>query len=129
MFHRAAWMKRCLIVDDSRVIRRVATRIVEELGFKAEEAADGAKALDATRVAMPDVVLLDWEMPNISGLDYLKALRKLPGGKSPKVVFCATENDVEHIQTALDAGADEYIMKPFDGEIIRAKFDIVGVLD
>lgn len=122
-------MKRCLIVDDSRVIRRVASRIVEELGFKAEEAADGAKALDATRVAMPDVVLLDWEMPKISGLEYLIALRKLPGGDRPKVVFCATENDVEHIQKALDAGADEYIMKPFDGQIIRAKFDIVGVLD
>jgi two-component system, chemotaxis family, chemotaxis protein CheY len=122
-------MKRCLIVDDSRVIRRVANRIVEDLGFKAEEAVDGANALAATQVSMPDVVLLDWDMPNLSGLEYLIALRKLPKGDIPKVVFCATENDVEHIQQALDAGADEYIMKPFDSQIVRAKFDIIGVLD
>ena len=122
-------MKRCLIVDDSRVIRRVANRIVEDLGFKAEEAVDGAKALAATQVSMPDVVLLDWDMPNLSGLEYLIALRKLPKGDIPKVVFCATENDVEHIQQALDAGADEYIMKPFYSQIVRAKFDIIGVLD
>jgi two-component system, chemotaxis family, chemotaxis protein CheY len=122
-------MKRCLIVDDSRVIRRVARRIVEDLGFKAEEAVDGAKALDATRVSMPNVILLDWEMPNLSGLGYLKELRALPNGHIPKVVFCATENDPKDIQEALNAGADEYIMKPFDGEIVRAKFDIIGVLD
>lgn len=122
-------MKRCLIVDDSRVIRRVARRIVEDLGFKVEEAVDGVKALDATRVSMPNIVLLDWEMPNLSGLGYLKELRALPNGQAPKVVFCATENDPEHIQEALDAGADEYIMKPFDGEIVRAKFDIIGALD
>lgn len=122
-------MKRCLIVDDSRVIRRVARRIVEDLGFKAEEAVDGAKALDATRVSMPNVVLLDWEMPNLSGLEYVKELRKMSNGDAPKVVFCATENDPQHIQEALDAGADEYIMKPFDGEIVRSKFDIIGVLE
>ena len=122
-------MKRCLIVDDSRVIRRVASRIVEDLGFKIEEAPDGEKALNASKVSMPDVVLLDWEMPKVTGLEYLIALRKLPNGKNPRVVFCTTENDVEHIQTALDAGADEYIMKPFDGEIVRAKFEIIGVLD
>lgn len=122
-------MKRCLIVDDSRIIRRVARRIVEDLGFKAEEAVDGAKALDATKVSMPDVVLLDWEMPNLSGLGYVKELRTLSYGDKPKVVFCATENDPQRIQRALDAGADEYIMKPFDGEIVRAKFDIIGVLD
>ena len=122
-------MKRCLIVDDSRIIRRVARRIVEDLGFKAEEAVDGAKALDAVRVSMPEMVLLDWEMPNLSGPDFVTALRKLPGGAGPKVVFCATENDADRIQHALDAGADEYIMKPFDGEIVRAKLDIVGLLD
>ncbi len=122
-------MKRCLIVDDSRVIRRVAGRIVEDLGFKAEEAPDGAKALDSSKVNMPDVILLDWEMPKMTGLEYLLALRKLPKGKNSRVVFCATENGVEHIQTALDAGADECIMKPFDGDIVRAKFEIIGVLD
>ncbi len=122
-------MKRCLVVDDSRVIRRVASRIVEDLGFKVEEAKDGAKALDASKVSMPDVVLLDWAMPNMNGLEYLEALRKIPNGDTARVIFCTTENDVEHIQKALDAGADEYIMKPFDSEIVRAKFEIIGVLD
>lgn len=122
-------MKQCLIVDDSRVVRRVASRIVEDLGFVAEEVGDGAKALDMSRRRLPDVVLLDWEMPGLSGIEYVVELRKLPGGEATKVIFCATENDVEHIQQALNAGADEYIMKPFDGDIVRAKFNIVGVLD
>ncbi|MEQ9444043.1 MAG: response regulator [Rhodospirillaceae bacterium] len=121
-------MKRCLVVDDSRVIRRVATRIVEDLGFKAEEAEDGEKALEASRSHMPDVVLLDWDMPNLSGIDFIKALRTMPGGETPKVVFCATQNDVKHIQQALDAGADEYIMKPFDGEIVYAKLKMIGAV-
>jgi len=122
-------MKQCLIVDDSRVVRRVASRIVEDLGFEPEEVEDGAKALEISRRQLPEVVLLDWEMPGLSGIEYVKELRKLPGGDAPKVIFCATENDVEHIQQALDAGADEYIMKPFDGDIVRAKFHIVGALD
>ena len=122
-------MKQCLIVDDSRVVRRVASRIVEDLGFVAEEVGDGAKALDMSRRRLPDVVLLDWEMPGLSGIEYVVELRKLPGGEATKVIFCATENDVEHIQQALNAGADEYIMKPFDGDIVQAKFNIVGVLD
>lgn len=122
-------MKRCLIVDDSRIIRRVARRIMEDLGFKTEEAVDGAKAIDSVKVSMPEMVLLDWEMPNLSGLGFVSALRKLPGGDHPKVVFCAIENDIEHIEQALDAGADEYIMKPFDGEIVRAKLEIIGLLD
>jgi len=88
---------------------------MEDLGFKAEEAIDGAKAIDSVKVSMPEMVLLDWEMPNLSGPDFVRALRKLPGGDHPKVVLCAIENDVQHIQQALDAGADEYIMKPFDG--------------
>ncbi|MEQ8734814.1 MAG: response regulator [Rhodospirillaceae bacterium] len=121
-------MKRCLVVDDSRVIRRVATRIVEDLGFTADEAADGNKALETSRSHMPDVVLLDWDMPNMSGIEFIRALRSMPGGDTPKVVFCATQNDVEHIQQALDAGGDEYIMKPFDGEIVYAKLKMIGAV-
>jgi two-component system chemotaxis response regulator CheY len=122
-------MKRCLIVDDSRVIRRVASRIVEDLGFEAEEVADGAKALALSQKRIPDIVLLDWEMPGLTGIEYVKELRKLPGGDAAKVIFCATENDVEQIKLALDSGADEYIMKPFDSDIVRAKFHIVGAID
>ncbi|MEK9725273.1 MAG: response regulator [Rhodospirillaceae bacterium] len=121
-------MKSCLIVDDSKVIRMVARKILQELEFETEEAADGQQALDACKAKMPDAVLLDWNMPVMDGLEFLKALRQLPGGDAPVVVFCTTENDIEHIQKAIESGANEYIMKPFDSEIIQAKFAQVGLL-
>lgn len=121
-------MKRCLIVDDSKVIRMVARKILQELGFETEEAADGQEALDACLNSMPDAVLLDWNMPVMSGIEFLRELRKTPGGDAPIVVFCTTENDIEHIQEAIQSGANEYIMKPFDSEIIQAKFSQVGLL-
>jgi len=113
-------MKTCLVVDDSRVIRMVARKILEELNFEIQEAADGKQALEACQARMPDGILLDWNMPVMNGLDFLVELRKQPGGDRPKVVFCTTENDLKHIQVAMSAGADEYIMKPFDSEIIEA---------
>jgi two-component system, chemotaxis family, chemotaxis protein CheY len=121
-------MKTCLIVDDSAVIRKVARRILEGLDFTISEAQDGAEALDAVRDAMPDAVLLDWNMPVMDGYDFLRALRQLPNGKEPKVVFCTTENDIAHIARAMHAGADEYIMKPFDKDIVSTKFAQVGLL-
>jgi two-component system chemotaxis response regulator CheY len=121
-------MKRCLVVDDSRVIRKVARRILEELSFECIEAADGQEALASCREQMPDAVLLDWNMPVMNGLDFLKSLRGESGGDKPVVVFCTTENDVAHITEALRAGADEYIMKPFDSEIIESKFAEVGLV-
>ena len=121
-------MKSCLIVDDSKVIRTVARRILEKLNFEIEEAGDGKAALDACRRRMPDAILLDWNMPKMDGYEFLRMLRRLPGGDSPKVVFCTTENDVAHIARALHAGANEYIMKPFDKEIVEAKFQEVGLL-
>tara|TARA_Y100000052_G_C2913175_1_gene63736 strand:- start:1 stop:366 length:366 start_codon:yes stop_codon:yes gene_type:complete len=121
-------MKRCLIVDDSRVVRKVARRIVEDLKFTTEEAADGSEALTACRNHMPDAVLLDWNMPVMNGIDFLRALRREPGGDSPIVVFCTTENDMEHISEAIRSGANEYIMKPFDSEIIESKFAEVGLV-
>ena len=121
-------MKSCLVVDDSKIIRKVARRILEELSFEVLEAVDGQDALQSCQNSMPDVVLLDWNMPVMNGLDYLKALRKLEGGTDPIVVFCTTENDMSHISAAISAGADEYIMKPFDREIIESKFLQVGLL-
>jgi two-component system chemotaxis response regulator CheY len=121
-------MKSCLIVDDSKVIRMVAKKILSELGFETIEAEDGQIALDACIKALPDAILLDWNMPNMNGIDFLRELRKLPGGEQPIVVFCTTENDIEHIQEAISAGANEYIMKPFDSEIMHAKFSQVGLL-
>lgn len=121
-------MKTCLIVDDSRVVRKVARRIIEELNFTCEEAEDGNKAFEFCQSKMPEAILLDWNMPNMNGLEFLKKLREMPGGDEPKVVFCTTENDLSNITEALGAGANEYIMKPFDGEIVQNKFQQVGLL-
>jgi two-component system chemotaxis response regulator CheY len=120
-------MKHCLIVDDSSVIRKVARRILESLDFEITEAAEGEQALKACAARMPDAILLDWSMPVMDGYDFLKSLRRMPGGEKPKVVFCTTENDVAHIARAIHAGADEYIMKPFDKEIMTTKFQQVGL--
>ena len=118
----------CLIVDDSAVIRKVARRIIETLGIRVGEAEDGEAALRTCAEAMPDVILLDWNMPNVDGYAFLQALRKSEGGASPKVLFCTTENDVGAIARALRAGADEYIMKPFDRDILTAKLEQVGLV-
>lgn len=122
-------MKSCLIVDDSRVVRKVALRITQELGFACEEAEDGKQAYTACEKSMPDAILLDWNMPVMNGLDFLKKLRKMENGHHPKVVFCTTENDMDRIKTALKTGADEYIMKPFDSDIIQSKFIQVGLIE
>jgi two-component system chemotaxis response regulator CheY len=122
-------MKTCLVVDDSGVVRKIARRILEEMHFQITEAEDGEKALEACKLAMPDAVLLDWNMPVMDGYEFLGNLRRMPGGDAPKVVFCTTENGVDHISRALHAGADEYIMKPFDREIVAAKFREVGLIE
>ena len=121
-------MKTCLVVDDSSVIRKVARRILEGLDFEIMEAEDGEQALDVCRRQLPEAILLDWNMPKLDGYEFLRMLRNLPGGDMPKVVFCTTENNVAHIARALHAGANEYIMKPFDKEIVEAKFHEVGLI-
>lgn len=118
--HRS--MKTCMVVDDSSVVRKVARRILEDMDYVVTEAEDGQEAYDKCRTSMPDSILLDWNMPIKSGLEFLKELRGFNGGDKPKVVFCTTENDVGHIAMALKAGANEYIMKPFDRDILESKF-------
>jgi len=121
-------MKTCLVVDDSSVIRKVARRILEGMDFEISEAADGEQALGMCQNGLPDAILLDWNMPIMDGYEFLKQLRLLPRGREPKVVFCTTENDIGHIARAMHAGADEYIMKPFDKDIMTAKFQEVGLV-
>jgi two-component system, chemotaxis family, chemotaxis protein CheY len=117
----------CLVVDDSKVVRKVARRILEANGFQVEEAEDGQKALEAVRRAMPSAVLLDWNMPVMNGIEFLTAFKdEFPD--APPVVFCTTENEVEKIVQAVEAGATEYIMKPFDEAILTDKFRSVGLL-
>ncbi|PWG01318.1 response regulator [Sphingosinicella humi] len=121
-------MKNCLVVDDSKVIRKVARHILETLNFTVDEAEDGREALNRIEASVPDVVLLDWNMPVMSGMEFLRTLRQQKLGSQPKVVFCTTENDAAHIRAAIDAGADEYVMKPFDRETLESKLQIVGVV-
>ena len=121
-------MKQCLIVDDSRIFRKIAKKILEELQFSTEEADDGAAALDICRRNMPDAILLDWNMPTMSGIEFLRVLRREPSGGKPIVVYCTTENDIAHITEAIGAGANEYLIKPIDKDIIEAKLVEAGVL-
>lgn len=121
-------MKTCLVVDNSKMIRRVASRILSEMRFNAEEAENGLEALNFCRGKMPEAILLDWNMPVMDGLTFVKTLRQEPGGKSPVIVFCTSERDVIRISEALNAGANEYIMKPFDSDIIASKFLQAGLL-
>lgn len=116
-------MKSCLIVDDSSVVRKVARRILEDLDYVVEEAEDGQEAYDKCRREMPDAILLDWNMPIMSGLEFLKLLRAYVGGEKPRVIYCTIENDVGQIAMAMKAGADDYMMKPFDRDILEAKFE------
>ena len=119
-------MKHCLIVDDSRVIRKVSRHIVESFEFEVSEAENGQDALAKCEEGMPDLILLDWNMPVMNGIEFICALRRLNGGGQPKVVFCTTENDVAHIREAIEAGADEYVMKPFDHDTLQMKLQLIG---
>ena len=117
-----------LIVDDSRVVRRIARRLLEASGFAVREAEHGGLALEACRAEMPGAVLLDWNMPVMNGIEFLRALRAEFGPDRPVVLFCTTENEIGFIEQAIEAGAQEYIMKPFDEDILRGKLGQVGLL-
>jgi two-component system chemotaxis response regulator CheY len=120
-------MKQVLVVDDSPVIRKIARRILEGLRLQTSEAADGRQALAACSFAMPDAIFVDCSMPVLDGYDFLRELRQMPGGEKPKIVFCSTEHDVSLVARAMHAGADEFLMKPFDRKAVETKFANLGV--
>ena len=120
-------LRTCLVVDDSRVIRKVARRIVEELGFEAAEAADGLEALAWCRAQMPTAILVDWNMPVMNGLEFVQAARKQPGLNSMRIMMVTTETQPEHVAKALAAGASEYLMKPFSSEAVAEKLAMMGI--
>src|SRR3954468_8555566 len=120
-------MKQCLVVDDSRVIRTVARRIMEGLSYSVAEAEDGMTGLRACRQSMPDLILLDWNLPSMKGLDFVKSVRGQQNGARPVILFCTTESDPDDIANAMAAGATEYLLKPFDGMQIKAKLAEIGV--
>jgi two-component system, chemotaxis family, chemotaxis protein CheY len=122
-------MKNCLIVDDSRVTRKVARRILEELEFGVEEAEDGREGLEICRRKMPDAILLDCGLQGMTGVEFLRVLRREPSGQGPIVVFCTIENDISLITEAVTAGANEYMLKPFDREIVKSVLSEAGLLN
>jgi two-component system chemotaxis response regulator CheY len=121
-------MRSVLVVDDSDIIRRVARAIFERLAMGVTEAASGEEALTVCQVAMPDAILLDWHMPGISGIDLINSIRGLPGGDRPVVLYVTTENDPVDIARALSAGADDYVIKPFNRDSIEQKLVATGLM-
>ena len=122
-------MTSCMIVDDSKTVRKIISSMLTQIGFTCSEAENGKIACDLCAVSMPDVIMLDWNMPVMNGLECLVKLRAMAKGDHPKVLFCTTENEMSFIQKAMEAGADEYIMKPFDRSIIQTKFIQLGLLE
>jgi two-component system, chemotaxis family, chemotaxis protein CheY len=118
--------KSCLVVDDSRTVRSIARCILEAHNFEVSEAANGQLALEACRAGLPDCVLLDWNMPVMNGMEFLRALRAEYGAEHPVVVVCTREAELHCVLEALASGAQEYIMKPFDTEILMGKLAQVG---
>jgi two-component system chemotaxis response regulator CheY len=118
----------CLIVDDSKIVRKVMRKIIEPMGFNILEAEDGQQALDAFKEGGIELVMLDWNMPVMNGMEFLLKLRADTAITQPMVVFCTTENEFSKIQEALMNGANEYVMKPFDEEIIRGKLEQLGMI-
>lgn len=114
-------MTSCLIVDDSSVIRKVARAILESLRYEVAEAASGEEALKHCETHQPDLIILDWHMPGMSTLDFLSKLRTRSSGPRPRILYCTTELDIPDISRAIAAGADHYLMKPFNRQMIETK--------
>ena len=120
-------MKVFMLVDDSPVIRKVANRILSDLGFVVVEANDGADALIKARTSPPDAMIVDWEMPNLSGLDFLDEYRTVPGSENTKILYCTSEIMVPEMTRAKRAGAAGFLMKPFNRQIMINKLDEAGI--
>lgn len=116
-------MALCLVVDDSDVIRKIAVHFLADYGFETVEAENGQLALERCNERMPDVVLLDWHMPVMAGMEFISSVRLQPRGEQPYIIYCVTENDAVDIARALSAGANDYLIKPFDRDGFRAKID------
>lgn len=115
-------MQKCLIVDDASVIRKVAQVIVSDMNYEVLEASDTETALTLCQTQQPDVIILDWHIPMCDPLEFLESLRSSFTGRRPFVVYCTSEKDPDIIAKAIDAGADDFILKPFDRASLVSKF-------
>ncbi|WP_017666345.1 response regulator [Porphyrobacter sp. AAP82] len=122
----AATQRTCLIVDDSRVIRKVSSKIAISLGYVPIEAENGEEALARCKKSMPDLVLTDWNMPEMDGITFVTKLRSIPTPREPTVVFCTSNGEAQDIHDGIAAGADDYIVKPFDEAALKAKLEKLG---
>jgi two-component system chemotaxis response regulator CheY len=118
----------CLLVDDSRMIRKISRKIVESVGYAVIEAENGEEGLARCRAAMPDLIITDWNMPVMSGIEFVTALRAIPAVRPPKVVFCTTNSGAKDIHKGIEAGADEYVIKPFDEAALLSRLESVGAV-
>ncbi len=120
---------RALVVDDSRPIRRIETEILKELGFETADACNGKVAMELLQTSPPtDLVLVDWNMPEMNGLDFIKAVRSEARYAGMSILMVTTETEPEQMLRALTAGADEYLMKPFQKESLVDKLRLIGVV-
>ncbi len=119
--------EKALIMDDSRVMRSILAKILAQRGFETVSASNGREALDIMEHegSAISIILADWNMPVMDGMEFLKALRAQPRFASVPVMMVTSETDVSHVAEALNAGANEYIMKPFNAEIVDAKLLIL----
>ena len=119
---------RALVVDDSRAIRSIIGKTIKELGFELFEAGHGGEALDRlAEVGRMDLILVDWNMPEMNGFDFLVTARENPAWKDTVIMMVTTETEMSQMQRALEAGANEYVMKPFTKEVLREKLQLVGL--
>lgn len=119
--------KTCLIVDDSRVIRKISGKIAASLGYTVIEAENGEEALSRCRQRMPQLVITDWQMPVMSGPEFVAALRAIPSPHRPTVIFCTSKGAARDVHEGIRAGADDYVVKPFEEAALRAKLEKLGV--
>ena len=121
---------RALVVDDSRAMRRIVGRILDDAGFEVLEAGDGQEALDllATQETPPELACVDWNMPVMDGLTLINRIRKHPEWRAITLMMVTTESEQDQIVRALAAGAHEYLIKPFTGEAMVEKLDLLGLL-
>ena len=122
----SATTRTCLIVDDSRVIRKVSSKIAISLGYVPVEAENGEEALARCKKSMPDLVLTDWNMPEMNGITFVEKLRAIPTPREPVVVFCTSNGEAKDIHDGIAAGADDYIVKPFDEASLKVKLEKLG---
>jgi two-component system chemotaxis response regulator CheY len=125
---RAPRPRTCLIVDDSRVVRKVSRPMIESFGYSVTEAENGEEALARCKADMPGLVMLDWDMPVMTGIQFVTQLRALDAPHRPKVVFCTSRSETQDIFKGIEAGADEYVTKPFTAASLRAKLERIGAI-